>query len=146
MRTKKAAPDILPVMLDDGAFMPERAFKLDAGLDIRTPRRVQIKAFESAVIDTGVHVQIPTGYAGVLISKSGLNVKRNLTSTGLIDAGYTGAISVKLYNHGDEVQTLYAGDKVSQLMIVPIAVLTPQQVDHFDESERGTNGFGSTGR
>lgn len=77
------------VVLDDGAYMPEYAhFGWDAGADLKSPVDVMIPANGSAVIDTGVHIDIPKGYAGFLKSKSGLNVKHDLTSEGVIDAGY----------------------------------------------------------
>lgn len=90
----------MKVKLDPGAYMPERAHEQDAGYDLRTPVRAVIHPEGSVVIDTGVHVQIPDGYVGFLKSKSGLNVRLDLTGEGVIDAGYTGSITVKLYNHG----------------------------------------------
>ena len=92
----------MKIKLDPGAYMPERAHVLDAGLDLRTPVDVVIPAGGSAVVDTGVHVAIPMGYVGMLKSKSGLNIKNGITSEGVIDAGYTGAIVAKLYNNGDD--------------------------------------------
>ena len=89
----------MKVLLDDGAYMPERAHEADAGYDIKSPVDGYIPAHESAVIDSGVHVQIPKGQVGFLKSKSGLNVKFGITSEGVIDSGYTGSITVKLYNH-----------------------------------------------
>jgi ATP-dependent exoDNAse (exonuclease V) alpha subunit len=74
------------------------------------------------VFDTGVHVEIPAGYAGFIKSKSGLNVKKNLQAEGVIDAGYTGPIVVKVYNHGDEDVYICAGDKLTQLVILPVAL------------------------
>ncbi len=134
------------VMLDVGAYMPERAHSDDAGMDIRTPVLTVVPAKGSAVIDTGVHVQIPSGYVGMLKSKSGLNVKKDLTSEGVIDAGYSGSIVVKIYNHGEEQQIIEKGDKVTQLVIIPIETPVPVRVSNLEETERGSKGFGSTGR
>ena len=90
---------------------------------------------------------MPHGMAGVLISKSGLNVKNDITSTGLIDEGYTGEIVVKLYNHGGYDYKVNAGDKISQLVIVPVLYEEVELVDDLKEdSDRGSHGFGSTGR
>lgn len=136
----------MKVMIDEGAYMPERAHKEDAGLDIRTPVDVFISPRGSAVVDTGIHVQIPEGYVGMLKSKSGLNVKENLTGEGVIDCGYTGSIVVKLYNHGDEGRVIQRGDKITQLVILPILTPELEQVDSLEETERGDNGFGSTGK
>lgn len=136
----------MEIMLDNGAYMPSRGHEADAGLDLRTPKAVTVPAFGSAIIDTGVHVALPRGCAGLLVSKSGLNVKHDITSTGLIDEGYTGSIVVKLYNHGGEDHEFEAGDKVTQLVVIPVACEPLEQVSAFRPSERGDNGFGSTGR
>lgn len=141
----------LKVYLDEGAKLVTRARSQDAGLDIYTPHSVTIEPHGSAIIDTGVHIAIPEGYAGMLKSKSGLNVKRDITSEGLIDAGYTGSVTVKLYNHGIYQQHIDAGDKISQLVIVPIATPGMCEVKSVDElyggqTERGSNGFGSSGK
>ena len=133
-------------MLDDDAYAPERAHKADAGLDLRSPVYIKVKAKNATVIDTGVHVLIPDGYVGMLKSKSGLNIKYSLQSEGVIDAGYTGSIVVKLYNHGDHDIMVERGDKISQLVILPIITPEIELVDTMADTERGTNGFGSTGR
>lgn len=136
----------MEIMLDNGAYMPSRGHETDAGLDLRTPKAVTVPAFGSAIVDTGVHVALPCGCAGLLVSKSGLNVKHDITSTGLIDEGYTGSIVVKLYNHGGEDHAFEAGDKVTQLVVMPVVCESLEQVSAFNPSERGDNGFGSTGR
>lgn len=136
----------MEITLEDGAYMPSRAHRTDAGLDLRTPAAVTVPAYGSAVIDTGVHVELPHGCAGLLVSKSGLNVLHNITSTGLIDEGYTGSIVAKLYNHGGEDYAFKAGDKVTQLVVLPVVYEPVEQVSEFNRTERGDNGFGSTGR
>lgn len=136
----------MEIMLDDGAYMPSRGHGTDAGLDLRTPEAVTVSAYGSATIDTGVHVALPHGCAGLLVSKSGLNVKHDITSTGLIDEGYTGSIVVKLYNHGGEDYVFEAGDKISQLVVLQVVCGPLEQVSAFNQTERGDNGFGSTGR
>lgn len=140
------ARNALKIQLDDGAIMPERAHPEDAGLDLFTPKTVHVPARGSATIDTGVHVQLPEGTAGVLMSKSGLNVNFDTTNTGLIDEGYTGSIKVKLYNHGDRSFCITEGGKISQLVIVPVQRPVPIQVEQITGGERGTGGFGSTGK
>lgn len=138
--------DRIKVMLDKGAFAPERAYVYDAGLDLRSPIKARVYAGESAVIDTGVHVAIPDGYVGMLKSKSGLNVKYGLLNEGVIDAGYTGSIIVKLYNFGEHDIMIEKGDKVSQLVILPIITPEIEIVQELDKTDRGSNGFGSTGK
>ena len=136
----------MEIMLDDGAYMPSRGHKTDAGLDLRTPKAVTVPAYGSATVDTGVHVALPHECAGLLVSKSGLNVRHDITSTGLIDEGYTGSIVVKLYNHGGEDHVFEAGDKITQLVVIPVVCEPLEQVSAFNRTERGDNGFGSTGR
>lgn len=136
----------MEIILDDGAYMPSRGHKTDAGLDLRTPKAVTVPAYGNVTIDTGVHVALPHGCAGLLVSKSGLNVRHDITSTGLIDEEYTGSIMVKLYNHGGEDYEFEAGDKVTQLVVIPVVCEPLEQVSMFNATERGDNGFGSTGR
>lgn len=145
----------IKVRLDEGATMPIRAHETDAGYDLFA--REDFYVFHStmkknkvnvgyAIHDTGVHIEIPKGYVGFLKSKSGLNVKHGLTSEGVIDSGYTGSIVVKLYNHTKRGYFVHKGDKITQLVILPIATPKLKQVDSLDETERGDGGFGSTGR
>lgn len=136
----------MKIKLDSGAYMPERAHEADAGYDIRSPIKTILYAGEAVVIDTGVHVQIPEGYVGMLKSKSGLNVKHDIVGEGVIDSGYTGSIRVKLYNHGTESYMIEVGYKISQLVILPIYTPSIQLVDELEDTERGDRGFGSTGR
>ena len=137
----------MKIILDEGAKMPTRAHADDAGLDLYSRENRVIYPHSSATFDTGVHVEIPRGYVGMIKSKSGLNVKYGLTSEGVLDCGYTGSIRVKLYNHSSEAYTVAAGDKISQLVIMPIIAPELELVKDFGtDTERGDNGFGSTGR
>ena len=135
----------LKVKLDDGAFELTRAYTYDAGFDLKSPGIVVIPARGSACIDTGVHFQIPAGYAGMLVSKSGLNVKHSITSTGLIDSGYSGSVIVKLYNNNDIPYVIEAGDKISQIVIVSVYTPALMFVDEIECGDRGDRGFGSSG-
>lgn len=137
---------MIDIKLDDNALLPVRAHKVDAGIDLLTPIDVVIKANASATIDTGVHMAIPEGYFGKLESKSGLNVNHNVVCLGgVIDSGYTGSIKVKLYNLGDEPMTFKRGNKIVQMIIQPCSLTELCVVDTLDDTERGDNGFGSTG-
>ena len=136
----------MKVKLDPGAFLPERAHPDDAGLDIRSPVDTYVPANSSAVIDTGVHVEIPYSAVGFLKSKSGLHFMHGISSEGVVDCGYTGSIRVKLVNHTDVPYHVHCGDKISQLVVIPIHLAVPEQVDELPETERGGHGFGSTGR
>lgn len=135
----------IKVMLDEGAFMPTRAHKEDAGLDLYATKDAVIFRDDSCIFDTGVHVQIPEGYVGFLKSKSGLNVHQGIQSAGVIDCGYTGSICVKLYNHGNSMVHIKKGQKISQLVLLPIITPELELVDSLEETERGNGGFGSSG-
>ena len=134
------------VKLEPGAYLPEYAHEADAGMDLRSPRDVYIMPNSSRTIDTGVHIAIPPGMVGMLKSKSGLNVKHGLLNTGVIDSGYTGSIVVKLYNHTYSTYFVKQGDKISQLVILPVIHAQLELVDELEETERGDHGFGSTGK
>lgn len=136
-------------MLDEGAFEPLHGHDADAGFDLRLPGSgdvVYVFPGQSVIIDTGVHFEIPEGYVGFIKSKSGLNVKKGILAEGVIDAGYTGSVVVKLYNHGDSDVRFTSGDKITQIVFLPIPFVTLNEVDKFAETERGDDGFGSTGR
>lgn len=135
----------LKAMLDPGAKMPTRAHSTDAGLDLYSRENWLIMPGMSRKFDTGVHISIPAGYVGMVKSKSGLNVNHGITSEGVIDSGYTGSIMVKLYNHGRNTVKIEQGQKISQLVIMPIITPDLELVDSLEDTERGGGGFGSTG-
>jgi dUTP pyrophosphatase len=137
---------IVKVMLDKNAKLPTKAYKDDGGFDLYSRDTRLIRPHTSCTFDTGVHIQIPEGMVGFLKSKSGLNVKHSIQSEGVIDCGYTGSIVVKLYNNSDNDYTVNAGDKITQLVLLPIPTIKLTTVHTLDESERGTEGFGSSGR
>lgn len=139
----------------DGTFLPQgkstkllnRAHKLDAGQDIVSSETTIVPARGSKLIGTGLSIAIPKGFVGLLWSRSGLSVKYKLeVGAGCIDAGYTGEVKVHLYNHSDLAYTVNTGDKIAQLLTIPINMRDYIVVDELEESGRGDNGFGSTGR
>lgn len=137
----------MKVQLDEGAKMPKHAHEMDAGYDLFSRETNVVPAGGSQTFDTGVHMAIDSGVAGILFSKSGLNVNHSITSTGVIDAGYTGSVVVKLYNHGSEDYVVNQGDKISQIIFLPILPYSFMKVKELEQNtERGDNGFGSTGR
>ena len=136
----------MKIKLDDGAIMPTRAYKTDAGLDLYARETQIVPAKESAIFDTGVHIELPEGTVGMLKSKSGLNVKHGIQSEGVIDVGYTGGICVKLYNHSGHDYKVNKGDKISQLVILPTIAPDLELVNELEAKERGNNGFGSSGK
>lgn len=137
----------MKIILDDGAKMPTKAHFTDAGYDLYARESQIIGAKESATFDTGVHIELPVGTVGMIKSKSGLNIKHGITSEGVIDVGYTGSIVVKLYNHSGTDYKVNAGDKITQLVVLKLAdVGELELVEQFEDTERGSNGFGSSGR
>jgi dUTP pyrophosphatase len=138
----------LPVVLSDNAKAPCYAHDGDAGMDLFCNEGlVDVYAGARVAISTGVHVAIPEGYYGDIRSKSGLALNCGLTClTGTIDQGYTGEIKVILINLSGKTHTFLRGDKVAQLVITPCARANVVPVKALDETERGTCGFGSTGK
>lgn len=136
----------MKIKLDTGAYKPTRAHATDAGLDIYARETKRVPARGNACFDTGVHIELPPNTTGFLKSKSGLNVKHDITSEGVIDVGYTGSIVVKLYNNGDKDYIVREGDKISQLVILPIVTPEIEVVNELEDTDRGEGGFGSSGR
>lgn len=135
----------MKVKVDKGGFRPTRAHGTDGGLDLYAMEAAKILPHDSEVFRTGVHVEIPEGCCGLLVSKSGLNIARDVTSTGLIDEGYTGEILVKLNNHGGTPVIIGRGQKISQLVVIPVRYENVEIVDEIQGGDRGDSGFGSTG-
>ena len=135
------------IVLDKGAIKPTKAHHTDAGYDLYARDTQIVPAKESATFDTGVHIELMPGTVGMIKSKSGLNIKHGITSEGVVDAGYVGSIVVKLYNHSGYDYKVNAGDKITQLVIMPLAYVGELDVvDHLEETDRGNDGFGSSGR
>lgn len=135
----------MKIKLDEGAVMPSRAHRWDAGLDLYSMETRYVSPGEHEVFDTGVHVAIPEGFVGLITSKSGL-MARGITSRGTIDSGYTGSIRAVLFNHGERGYLVKKGDKITQLVVLPALIEEAELVDELEDTERGTGGFGSTGR
>lgn len=134
------------VKLDPGAFPPLRMHPTDAGLDIRAMNGGLVRAGQSAVFRSGIHIELPKNTAGLFVAKSGLMINHDITATGLVDEGYDGEIMVKLFNHGLEDYSIRAGDKIGQLVIMPVLYEPIEVVDSIKGGARGSAGFGSSGR
>ena len=121
----------------------------DAGLDICSSMYVVIKPGESALISTGLYLEIDEGYVGILKSRSGLSVKYNLeVGAGVIDSSYRGEVKVHLYNFGKTDYFVMPKDRICQLLTIPISLDIYDKVhslDELTETIRGIDGFGSTG-
>jgi dUTP pyrophosphatase len=139
----------LPVVrVREGAVVPERAYDGDAGLDLAACERVELAPGERAVVPTGLAVAIPSGHAGFVQPRSGLAARHGIAivnSPGLIDSGYRGEIMVVLLNT-DPHETFVAepGERIAQLVVLPVPSVEPVEVDELPESARGARGFGSS--
>jgi dUTP pyrophosphatase len=135
--------------LDPDAELPARAHPGDAGLDLRSAVEIEVPPGERALVPTGVAVAIPEGHAGLVLPRSGLAAKHGLTmanAPGLIDAGYRGEIVCAVVNLDRErAVRIGRGDRIAQLVIVPVPSVAPRWADELPPSARGEGGFGSTG-
>lgn len=139
--------DILPVRrLAAEARLPTRAHSDDAGLDLYSIKTIDFRPGQGGLVPTGVAVAVPEGHVGLIADRSSLAKKGLKTAGGVIDAGYRGEVGVLLWNISKETFTLRKGDRVAQLLIIPIAVPKVVEADKLDETKRGEGGFGSTGR
>lgn len=135
----------MKIMLDELSTMPTRAHEHDAGLDLYANETAYIAPHTWGAVSTGTHAAIPRGFVGLLTSKSGLMAKHGITCRGTIDADFTGSIKAVLFNHSDKVFKVEQGQKVTQMVLVPIITPELELVDKLEETERGDNGFGSSG-
>jgi dUTP diphosphatase len=134
--------------LDPELSAPVAAHAGDAGIDLRARVDTTLDEGEWAMVPTGVAVAIPEGYAGLVAPRSGLAARHAISvvnGPGVVDAGYRGEINVILINHGTAPVTLSRGDRVAQLVVVPVAQVDLVKVEELPDSERGAGGFGSTG-
>lgn len=139
----------LRVKTFNGAPLPRHAKEGDAGMDLTTRRELVIERGETVMAGTGVAVEIPAGYVGLVFPRSGLATKKGITlanAVGVIDSGYRGEIRAPLHNVTSRVQHVERGDRVCQLVVVPFATCECVEVEAFGDTERGVGGFGSTGR
>jgi dUTP pyrophosphatase len=139
---------VLIQRLDEGLPLPTRARPGDAGVDLYAAAPMTLAPGERATVGTGVAVAIPAGHAGLVTPRSGLAQRHGLgivNAPGVVDSGYRGEIRVILVNHGDEPVSLARGDRIAQLVVVPVAAADLVEVAELPDSERGEGGFGSTG-
>lgn len=131
-------------------WRPERIDKTSAGMDlVNDGETVTIAPTGLEILNTGIHVEIPVGYWGLLAARSSLGFKMNtmlINSIGVIDAAYRGEIKVKLINQGSEPVTIERGERFCQLILVPCLVDEWVEANELSSTERGLGGFGSTGR
>ena len=141
----------LPIRrLRDDAIVPARAYDGDAGLDLAACERVVLAPGERATVGTGLAIAIPEGHAGFVQPRSGLAAKSGITivnTPGLVDSGYRGELQVILLNTDEhEAFVVEPGMRIAQLVVMPVPVVDPVEVDELPESERGVRGFGSSSK
>ena len=135
----------MKIQLDDGAFVPVKAHKQDAGWDLLSPIDIVVPPYSQLDIDTGVHMDIPNHYVGMVKTKSSVIRKRILTE-GVVDSGYTGSIHVFVNNLSKDNFFIKRGQKIAQIVfLLVLDVDELVEVDQLDDTERGDGGFGSTG-
>ena len=137
--------------LHPGAKLPTYGSAEAAGADLYAclDGSLTIQPGQTAWIPTGLALEIPKGYAGLVYARSGLACKMGLApanKVGVIDSDYRGEITVVLYNHGPEPQTIASGERIAQLIITPVLTPAYMETDRLTETLRGTGGFGSTGK
>ena len=138
--------------LDEGARAPTRAHDTDAGLDLyaykflhyQSEKVLVVRPDTTYLIDTGLHLEIPAGYCGLVLPRSSSARDGLLVHTGVIDSGYTGSIKITV-NALNEAKVVRLYDRIAQLLIIPIPTFELKEVESFSDSERGDNGFGSSG-
>lgn len=137
--------------LDSRARLPERGTASAAGADLLAlldaPK--ELAPGETAMIPTGLAVEIPEGYAGLVFARSGISCKHGVApanKVGVIDADYRGEVTVALHNHSAQTYTIEPFERIAQLVVVPFLAAEFEQTDELSQTERGSGGFGSTGR
>lgn len=131
------------------AVVPKYAYAGDAGVDLCATERYVLQPFERVLVSTGIAIELPEGYAGFVLPRSGLAVKHGISivnAPGLIDSNYRGELKVCLVNlDAQNSFVVEAGDRIAQLVVMPHPVVTFCEVDELNSTERGVGGFGSSG-
>jgi dUTP pyrophosphatase len=129
-----------------GATLPTRAHPDDAGLDLYSLEDIRLEPGQGVVTRTGIALAIPSGHTGLVADRSSLAKRGLKTAGGIIDAGYRGEIHIVLWNISKQVQELKHGERIAQLLILPVRRPAVREVERLDDTQRGAKGFGSSGR
>lgn len=143
--------DVKIKKLNQNAVLPKYGTEYSAGADLYAceGKDLMIPAGQTVFVHTGIAVQIPDGMVGLIYARSGLACKRALApanKVGVIDSDYRGEIIVALHNHSNEAQTICDKERIAQLVIAPYYTANFMECDNLDDTVRGENGFGSTGK
>ncbi len=136
--------------VSEDAKLPTYGTSFAAGADLYacSSEAISFEPGETKLIKTGLSLEIPEGYAGLIYARSGLATKRGLApanKVGVVDSDYRGEVMVSLHNHTNEVKEIEAYERIAQLVITPYLKANFEEVEELDDTERGTGGFGSTG-
>ncbi len=136
--------------LDERATIPTRGSEYSAGSDLYAvlDEDLTISPAATVLVHTGLALEIPEGYAGLIYARSGLASKRGLApanKVGVVDADYRGEVMVALHNHSSEPQTISHGERIAQLVVTPFLKVDFEEADELSDTVRGAGGFGSTG-
>lgn len=141
--------DIKIKKFNDKAIIPTKAHATDAGYDLYACEDETIHVKENRVIPTGIGFEIPEGFFGAIYPRSGLATKQGLrlaNCVGVVDCGYTNQVYVPLYNDYFKTQTINAGDRIAQIIFQPYLEVRFNEVNELEDTDRGLNGFGSSGK
>ena len=136
--------------LREDAIIPTYGSDYAAGADLYAclDEDLTINPHETVFVGTGIALEVPEGYAGLIYARSGLSCKRDLApanKVGVVDADYRGEVTVALHNHGTEPQTIDKNERIAQMVIAPFLAVSFNEVDELSDTVRGAGGFGSTG-
>ena len=136
--------------LDAKAVLPTYGSEYSAGADLYAclDEELVLQPGETKMIHTGIAMEVPVGYAGLIYARSGLASKRGLApanKVGVVDSDYRGEFMVALHNHSSQPQAVAPGERIAQMVITPVLAVSFNEVDELDETGRGAGGFGSTG-
>ena len=140
----------LPIKkLNNDAIMPTYGSEFAAGADLYSIEAVTIQPHETVLVHTGIAMEIPNSYVGLIYARSGLATKRNLApanKVGVIDCDYRGEIMVSLHNHSNNEQSIEKGERIAQIVFTPYITANFEEVNELTDTIRGEGGFGSTGK
>ena len=139
----------IPIVMESGASLPNYATPGSAGMDIRSPMAFELQPLERRLVGTGLRIAVPPGYEAQIRPRSGLAMRSGVTlvnTPGTIDSDYRGEIGIIMINLGESVVQLSSGERIAQLVVAPVARVQVEIVDAIENTERGSGGFGSTGR
>jgi dUTP pyrophosphatase len=139
--------DTIEVMkTSPNATLPTRAHADDAGMDLYGLEDIRLEPGQGIVTRTGIALAIPPGHTGLVADRSSMAKRGIKTAGGVIDAGYRGEVHIVLWNISREVQELKKGDRIAQMLIVPVRTPAVKEVRELTETARGAKGFGSSGK